>query len=138
MNSRHGLSLIELVIVIAVIGILVAIGGIGGASLLQSSRLNSAVNSVETQIALARRLAKETDSVVEFAVVDTEQGWSVRVGNRAMDLQGVSVTTGNIALDLQPPYGTYVGNSQMVGLRVGNKTAEVEITGVFARTVVHR
>lgn len=140
MKSRSGFSLIELIIVIGIVGILAAIGGFGGSALFQTARLNSAVNTIEMQVALARRLAKETDEPVQLRLeVDAASGlWSVIVGSRKTDLEGATVSSGPTSLTLNPPYGTYAGAARTIQVQVGTRSARVDVTGVFARTVVSR
>lgn len=140
MTSRSGFSLIELIIVIGIVGILAAIGGLGGSALLQASRLNSAVSTIEMQVASARRLAKETDQPVELRLeVDGGTGlWAIMVGGRTTYLEGATVASGPTSLTLDPPYGTYAGAARTIQIQVGNRSAQVDVTGVFARTVVSR
>lgn len=140
MKSQSGFSLIELIIVIAIVGILAAIGGLGGSALFQAARLNSAVNTIEMQVAFARRLAKETDQPVELRLeVDKASGlWAVVVGGRTTDMEGATVSSGPTSLTLDPPYGTYAGAARTIQVQVGTRSAQVDVTGVFARTVVSR
>ncbi|MDT3681878.1 MAG: prepilin-type N-terminal cleavage/methylation domain-containing protein [Truepera sp.] len=138
MKRNHGFTLIELLIVIGIVGVLAAVGGLGGSALLQTARLNSAVTTIETQVGNARRFAKETDEPVALTVEESAGAWVVKVGSRATDLQGASVTSGPASMTLYPPYGTYPGAAQTIRVQVGNRSAQVHVTGVFARTVVDR
>lgn len=139
MRTRSGFSLIELLIVIAIIGIL-AIGGVLGArALLDRARLSQGLATVERQVSEARRLAKRLDRDVSFEIVQVDGRWQIAVDGRAVQLPGaMSVTTGTVDIDLEAPFGTYSGTQFDVGLDIRGVAATATVTGVLARTVVQR
>lgn len=138
MRRSSGFSIIELVLIAAVVSVLILAGGFGVRALLEASRLSEAITTVQTQTAEARRIAKRLDRTVELSIQGQDGVWSVIVDGRQHQLTGVSVESGEIEIELDPPFGTYSGRDEVITLRIGNRTADVTITGVLARTVVSR
>lgn len=136
-TRRVGFSLIELLIVIAVIGILVALVGVGSRGLLDRGRLSESVNHVTTAVEDARRRAKRLDTTVNLAIAQQDGEWVVSIDGVPRSL-GADVTSGAVAIALNPPFGTYAGAQLQVDLGVGSATASVFVTGVLAKTVVQR
>src|SRR5690606_32763217 len=124
--------------IIAIVGVLVTAGGFGVNAFVQAARMRDAVTTVQVQTSEARRLAKRVDRPVEVSLEETDGAWALVVDGRAFNMPGVSVTSGETSLELDPPYGTFAGSDRVISLALGNRTAEVTITGVLARTVVNR
>lgn len=138
MTKRSGFSIIELLIVVAVVAILAAIAAIGSRALLNRGRLAEASATVERQVQDARRLAKREDRVIALEILDTGDGWGIRVDGVTTVLPGgVAVTSGAFDIDLDPPFGTYAGAPVDIVLNAGGDDTTVTVTGVLARTVVH-
>jgi prepilin-type N-terminal cleavage/methylation domain-containing protein len=139
MNRQAGLSLVEMLVVIALAGILTAIGGLGVRAMLDRAHLNEAIVTIDTQLAQARRLAKQQDRDITFTINQTSGVWQVAVDGRSIALPGnVSVTTGSVNLTLLPPFGTYNGPQFSIGLSARSASATATVTGVLAKMVVQR
>jgi prepilin-type N-terminal cleavage/methylation domain-containing protein len=137
MIGRRGFTLAELLVVVAIVGILVALGSGFTRGFLDRGRLSEAVNLVTFQLEQGRRLAKRLDSEVTVVLAESGGTWTVAVNGVAKELgPGVSVTpTGGATLVLDPPFGTYAGNGVNFGIAVGGTTRNLTVTGVLARVV---
>jgi prepilin-type N-terminal cleavage/methylation domain-containing protein len=135
--GRSGVSLIELLLVIALIGILVALGAGGLRGLLDRGRLSEAINKVTTSVEEARRLAKRLDRDVVVAFAQQDGRWVVVVDGAAREL-AADVTSGSASVTFEPPFGTYGGAQLEVSLAVRDVAASVFVTGVLGKTVVRR
>lgn len=139
MKTRSGLSLIELLVVVAIVGILVGVG-FGVQGLLDRGRLAEAISLVDREIGDARRTAKRTDESVEVSFEFIDGRWSILVDGRARALPPtIRVVNGEIVqLSFDPPFGTFDGGTASIGLRSRFSQADVWVVGVLARTVVVR
>lgn len=134
---RNGFSLTELLIVIAIIGVLVAVGAGGVRGLLDRGRLAEATNLIENQIQEARRLAKRLDQDVTITVTDDAGTWRIDVNGRVSTLPaGVTITpAAGATIVMNAPFGTYAGGDVVLEMAVGNATTDLVVTGVLARVV---
>ena len=134
---RRGISLTELLIVLAIIGILVAIGAGGVRALLDRGRLSEATNVIEGQIQEARRLAKRLDQDVTFTLAAASGIWEIDVNGRTSTLPaGVSIVPiGGATLVFDAPFGTYAGGDVAMEVAVGSASRDIVVTGVLARVV---
>jgi prepilin-type N-terminal cleavage/methylation domain-containing protein len=139
MTRRSGFGLVELLIVVAIVGVLAALGAIGTRGLLERGRLSEALNSVEAQIGQARRLAKRLDRAVTFQITADGATWRTVVDGVAADIPGGAVVTSGVAtISFDAPFGTYAGNDVEIDLAINGVAGTVVVTGVLARTVVLR
>lgn len=132
--------MIQLLVVVAMIGILVALGVGGIRAFLDRGRLADAVTAVDRQIGDARRIAKRTDQPVTLRLDQVGRDIHVlRDGGRVATIQGATLLAGG-STDVQfdPPFGTRAGADVRLDIAVGATSAEVWVVGVLARTVVLR
>lgn len=136
---RQGLSLIELLVVVAIVGVLAGLG-FTGQGLLDRGRLAEAVSLVDREIGDARRTAKRTDQTVEVSFAVSDGRWAVVVDGRARSLPpAIRVDDGeSIELALEPPFGTFGDGTARIRLLSRFSQADVWVVGVLARTVVVR
>lgn len=137
MRVRSAFSLTELLVVIALIGILALGGTLGVQGLFDRGRLSEAVNTVTSDVEQARRLAKRLDRAVVYSVNQVGGEWRSVVDGTERSI-GAEVTSGAMSVTLAPPFGTYAGGDVEIDLQVRGSQASVTVTGVLARTVVQR
>ena len=141
MKRRHaGFGLIELLVVLAILGLLVALGVGGIRGFLDRGRLAEAVTTIDRQVGDARRIAKRTDEPVTLRLDQVGTSVSVsRDGEQVASIDGATIVAGG-ATDVQfdPPFGTRAGADIGFEIAVGSVSAEVRVVGVLARTVVIR
>ena len=139
--SRSGLSLLELLVVIGILGVLLAaLTSVGLRGVLDRGRLSESINIVETRVGEARRLSKRLDRDVTFEITFESGSWQTVVDGTARgELPGrTNVTSGATAIDFNAPFGTYGGADVRIDLDVNGVKGTVVVTGVLARTVVLR
>lgn len=143
MNSLHrgrGFSLIELLVAIAVIGILSTLGALGISELRDVAQFQDAIKVFESSVAEGRRIAKSEDRMVTFSVEQDGSGWAVVVDGKRSIVKRAQFSEA-LSIDLEPPYGTAgypSGASAEVDVTLGRRQATLHIVGVLARTVVVR
>ena len=139
-----GFSLIELLIVIAIVGVLAAIAWMGSRGLLERGRVNEALASIELRANEARLEAKRSDGAVEFRMFEGRVEIAPVAGANRPFALGRSVTLDWDAgsepqvLLFEPPFGTWGGEELVIRVRSGRALATVSFVGVLARPVVTR
>lgn len=83
MRTRHdtGVTLIELLIGLAIVGILVTMGLPSLSTWMQNSQLRSAAESIQSGLQLARGEAVKRNTFVGFTMAGPDTSWSVDVIN---------------------------------------------------------
>ena len=87
MKNMKGLTLIELIVTLAAIAIIIAVGVPRIQNTSQNSRLTAAINTLSADIALARSEAVTRKIQIDInsasGNTDWSQGWEVRTGDAA-------------------------------------------------------
>ena len=139
-RRRAGVGLVQLLVVVAIIGILVSLGVGGIRGFLDRGRLAEAVTTLDRQVGDARRIAKRTDQPVVLRL--DQVGTSVRVsrdGTQVASIDGATLLAGGgVNVQFDPPFGTRAGADVAFEIGTGSVSAEVRVVGVLARTVVIR
>ncbi|NMG27359.1 GspH/FimT family pseudopilin [Aromatoleum evansii] len=84
-----GFSLIELMVVVAILGIVAAIGYPSFQELLASQRVRAASSALYDSMLVARSEALKSNATASFALTgsDLAKGWTIQVGGQAVHSQ---------------------------------------------------
>jgi type IV fimbrial biogenesis protein FimT len=103
MKNMKGLTLIELVVTMAVIAVLVAIGVPRMQGISQNNRVTSAINSLSSDMAFARSEAVTRNTSIRIRTVngggDWSGGWVVQTADGVTTLRNAPPLVANILLD---------------------------------------
>jgi type IV fimbrial biogenesis protein FimT len=102
MRDAHGFTIVELMITIAVMGILLVAGVPAMRGVIENSRIRAGGEALKYGLTLARNEAVRRNAQVDFAVVDT--GWEVRtvVGGEVLHQGSGQEGAGGLQLTLAP------------------------------------
>ena len=103
-TKQRGLSLIELLIGLAIVGILVMTALPSYTAWLQNTKIRNAAESVSNGLQLARAEAVRQNTNVEF-VLGTASDWTVGVVGAATPIQSRSSAQGSIGVTVEPTPG---------------------------------
>ena len=118
MNKNKGFTLIELMITVAIMSTLLAVGLPSFQSIIAGSRLTAAANSMVSALQLARFEAiKQHKSVAVFKKTTWEKGWDVFVDTNDNNVQNIPAEPTFATFDalnstITAPYGTGKGTYQ--------------------------
>lgn len=77
MKQNAGFSLIELMVVVAIVGILAVLGLPSYNTWVQNSRIRNGAESILNGLQLARSEAVARNTIIDFVLTDTASGWTL-------------------------------------------------------------
>ena len=124
-ESRRGFTLIELMVVIAIVAMLSAVAGPSFRNLVAAQRVKSAASAITESLWLARSEAIKRNATVSFTVnsASVTNGWQVVDGATVLHRQdgtpAVAVASGGGTLTFNP-YGRLSLGSGDIGLSIAS------------------
>jgi len=112
LKVARGFSLVELMVVVAIIGLLLLVAFPAYTEWIQSSRIRTAAETIQSGLQLARAEAVRRNGTVEFVLSGTNSAWTVQVpGDPAEVIQQRSAGEGTslVAVTTQPDGAVSIG-----------------------------
>ena len=131
-----GFSLMEVIVVVAILGILAAIGVPSMRDLIASSKVRTAASDVYSSLIFARSEAIKRNSsvdVIPSVASNWGAGWSVRVTGAAENLTTREAITNNVTLGGPASSVRYRGDGRLIDPATGSLFA-AEVTFTFRAT----
>lgn len=142
-NFQKGFTLIELILVIAIISILMALSASIGSSFLVRNYTQNTVNDLISKLRIAQ---------LNSLLAKKDKEWGVRIqGNQIILFAGTSYTTRDVSVDEVTPYpntisispnnSEYVftkltGNSNVATITISNNIGESEVININQEGIV--
>lgn len=128
-RSMRGFTLVELMVVVAVLAALMSIGAPSFMEWIQNSRIRSAAESLQNGLQIARAEAVRRNTNVEFVLQGTKGAWTVRLQQGATFVQGSSAEGGaNVTVASTPAGATTLTYNGMGRVSTGNADGSAPIT----------
>ena len=137
-RPRAGFTLIEMLVVLAIIGLLMTLGTPAYLRWIATNDVTNAAQTLTQEVARVRTQVKRRDAPITLVVTD---GGSSVVSDRTVPLS-LSSVTGALNLTFVPPYGTLATGTvtpQSVTIhstRNAGVSRQVSIVSLFGKTVV--
>lgn len=128
-SAQHGATLVEMLIGIAILAILIAVGVPSYTAWMQNTQIRTATESVLNGMQLARNEAVRRNASVQLKM-ETQSSWKIRVGSDAGELiQSRDYSTGskNVTVAVLPANATTITFSPL-GRVAANADASAPIT----------
>lgn len=106
-SDQRGVTLIELMIAIVIMGILFAVGLPSYRAWIQNTRIRNAAESMQNGLQLARAEALRQNASVTFALT-TGSGWTVTMGATVIQTKSANEGTENVTVTTAPAGATAV------------------------------
>ncbi len=129
-SQASGFTLIEMMVAVAIMGILAAVAFPSLQTMLRNSEVRNAAESVVNGLQRARAEAVSRNSNVDF-VFGANSSWSVNVVNPAFEIEARSANEGskNVTINVLPTGATTVTFNNFGGV-VANADASAPITQI--------
>lgn len=105
-RRQGGFTLVELMVVVAVLAALMSVGAPSFMEWIQNSRIRSAAESLQNGLQIARAEAVRRNTNVEFVLQGTNGGWTVRLQQGATFVQGSTAEGGVKVIVASIPAGS--------------------------------
>jgi type IV pilus assembly protein PilA len=135
---KKGFTLIEILIVLAVVGILLAIGSINLVAYQRRLNIEQATTQVATDLSRARMDARRTNQTIEFIANEDQATYEYGpVGDRrTVNLpEGISFVAG-LNVSFNPPYGVLNLPNSFLQMSGYDQTRQVNLIGVMGKVVI--
>ena len=140
LRKQGGLTLIELVTVITILGILLAIGGMGYATWQKNQQIRAAVESIQNGLRFAQQEAVKRNTAIEFLLTNgsitdpnatpstTGTKWMVRIPTATPEiLRAGTATESTSAITVCSIPAAFTGSVQYNGLGRTTTTADIKV-----------
>ena len=134
-KPAKGFTIIELLIAIAVLGVLVSLGVPSMRNLIITQRVKTAASDLHVSLTFARSEAIKRNATVQVEPVDTSdwsKGWSVKAAGATLTTQDKYI---NVAFTGPAAAVSYVGTGRMSGAAVSFFIRSPDATSIPARCV---
>lgn len=132
MRARHiaGVTLIELMIGLAIVGLLMALGLPSFFTFLQNTQVRNAADSIQNGLQVARAEAIRRNALVSFTLNGPDSTWSVDVNDPAQNVEKHSGSEGAVNAQVAVTPGSLPLVITFDGLGKANLTAlqTIEVT----------
>lgn len=128
-HAMRGFTLVELMVVVAVLAALLGVGAPSFMEWIQNTRIRSAAESLQNGLQIARAEAVRRNANVEFVLQGTKGAWTVRLQQGATFLQGSSAEGGaNVTVASTPAGATMLTYNGMGRVSTPNADGSAPIT----------
>jgi type IV fimbrial biogenesis protein FimT len=130
-RQSHGLTLVEMLIGLAVLGMLLGLGVPSFMVWMQGQQVRNAADAVLNGMQLARAEAIRRNKPVEFAL-GNQSGWVVTQVNPKLDIQKRSEAEGSPKVNVAPtPAGTYAVTFDALGGPTDNPDGSMRVSSLL-------
>lgn len=134
-NDSAGFTIIELLIVVAIVGVLATLGAPNLRDLVVSQRVKTAASDLHLSLILARSEAIKRNATVQVVPVNTANwslGWSVAAGSDVLSRQDAY---SNVTFTGPAANVAYVGTGRISGTAVSFFIRATSVATITARCV---
>ena len=139
-GSHKGFTMIEMLIVLAIIGILSAVASVSLVRLQRTTALRSAANEIGATLNTIRSQSRNRSINRSFNAANGGTSYTATISNGAgstsFNLPAGVTLVGNLALTFQAPYGVVNNPNSSIQVTSGAGTRTIRILGLNGKVVV--